>query len=281
MLDYRIHTFLKLCDVLNYRVTAEQLNMTQPAVTQHIQHLEREYNCKLFDYSNRKLVKTTAGKKLESYARSAVYNEKSLHDEIVGQDKIKLRIGATKSIGGYDITQKIEQIVKDESFELTFIVDNTRNLLKKIENCELDIALIEGYFDKDKYGYSLYKKVSFVGICSKQHRFAGKKIDCEEIFNENLIVREEGSGTRAILEQLALTKNYSIDRFKRKITISDFEMIKYLVSKNCGISFVYDVVANSEKNLSSFEVKGEEVYREFNFVYLKGTDAQKFTHLFR
>ena len=52
MLDYRIETFLKVCDTKNYRKAAESLNMTQPAVTQHIQYLEHLYQAKFFQYKN-------------------------------------------------------------------------------------------------------------------------------------------------------------------------------------------------------------------------------------
>ena len=50
MLDYRIYTFLTLYDEMNYRRTAEKLNMTQPGVTQHIHYLEKHYGAKLFEY---------------------------------------------------------------------------------------------------------------------------------------------------------------------------------------------------------------------------------------
>ena len=57
MLDYRVHTFLALYDEMNYRRTAEKLNMTQPGVTQHIHYLENYYGVKLFEYDGRALSK--------------------------------------------------------------------------------------------------------------------------------------------------------------------------------------------------------------------------------
>ena len=60
MVDYRIETFLLLCELMNYRKTAEALRITQPAVTQQIHFLERQYGCKLFDYRNHQLTKTDA-----------------------------------------------------------------------------------------------------------------------------------------------------------------------------------------------------------------------------
>ena len=53
MLDYRVLTFLALYDEMNYRRTAEKLNMTQPGVTQHIHYLENYYGVKLFEYDGR------------------------------------------------------------------------------------------------------------------------------------------------------------------------------------------------------------------------------------
>ena len=53
MLDYRINTFLKVCETLNYTLAAKELHITQPAVSQHIHYLEEEYETTLFVYSNK------------------------------------------------------------------------------------------------------------------------------------------------------------------------------------------------------------------------------------
>lgn len=80
MLNHRVFTFLTLCEVMNYRKTAEELNMTQPAVTQHIHFLEERYQCKLFEYNNRVLLKTQRGEELERYARSVLANDLSFKE---------------------------------------------------------------------------------------------------------------------------------------------------------------------------------------------------------
>jgi electron transport complex protein RnfC len=69
MVDPRIETFLTLCKVMNYRKTAEILNMTQPAVTQHIHYLENLYRCKLFEYDRKTLTMTRQAKILKEYAK--------------------------------------------------------------------------------------------------------------------------------------------------------------------------------------------------------------------
>ena len=279
MLDYRILTFLKLCETMNYRITAEELNMTQPAVTQHIHYLEEEYKCKLFIYNRKKLEKTNQAILLEEYARSAYYNEIYLKRKIKSENKIKINIGATKTIGEFVIGEKIKKLVKNEKYDISLTIDNTENLIKLMELNKLDFILVEGIFNKDKYGYRLYKKDEFIGICSKNHKFNGKSIKFEELFKEDIIIREEGSGTRGIFEQFLSENSFSLEFFKKKITINNFNLIKELVSANCGISFVYNSVVNKNDDIGKFYFKNK-IEREFNYLYLKNTAAKELVDFF-
>ncbi|WP_242631602.1 LysR family transcriptional regulator [Sedimentibacter sp. zth1] len=265
---------------MNYRKAAEFLHMTQPAVTQHIHFLENEYKCKLFNYNGKKLQKTKAAYKLESYARSAKYSENILKKEIISKPLTELRVGATKTIGEYVITEQVKRFFQNDSYTLSLIVDNTENLLYLLEHNKLDFALIEGFFDKQKYNYILYRNEPFVGICSKTHPFAHKNIPFEELFKETIIVREEGSGTRAIFEQILFEHNFTLDCFKKQICISNFQLIKELVLSEKSISFVYEAVANSDNELSFFTIGDNNITREFNYVYLKNTNAEKYITLF-
>ena len=279
MLDYRILTFLKLCETMNYRITAEELNMTQPAVTQHIHYLEEEYKCKLFIYNRKKLEKTNQAILLEEYARSAYYNEIYLKRKIKSENKIKINIGATKTIGEFVIGEKIKKLVKNEKYDISLTIDNTERLIKLMELNKLDFILVEGIFNKDKYGYKLYKKDEFIGICSKNHKFNGKSIKFEELFDEDIIIREEGSGTRGIFEQFLSENSFSLEFFKKKIIINNFNLIKELVSSDCGVSFVYNSVINKNDDIGKFYFKNK-IEREFNYLYLKNTAAKKLVDFF-
>lgn len=275
MLDYRLDTFLTVCEVMNYRETAEILHITQPAVTQHIQFLEKEYGCKLFTYKNRKLEKTHSARILEEYVRSMKYNERTLKNELLSEESQEYKIGTTKTIGDYVIGDYVKDFLKREKHSLTLIVDNTEHLLQLLVENKIDFALVEGYFDKRKYDYHLFRQEPFVGICHKNHPFAGKTVPISEVLKETLICREEGSGTRAIMEQKLLDYNESMSHFSEVICISSFKMILELVRKGFGISFAYDVIAESDEEISRFYLPGESILREFNFVYLKNTNANK------
>ncbi len=281
MLDYRVFTFLKLCDVMNYRIVAQELNMTQPAVTQHIQFLEKNYKCNFFDYSSRKLTKTNEGLLFEKYLRSANYNESSIKEKLAQKDLKTVNLGATKTIGDYVINKSLLNIFKNKDINLSLYVDNTSNLLELLDHKRIGLALIEGFFDKAHYAYQLLKEESFVGICSQNHPFSGKEIPIELLFHEDLIIREEGSGTRAILEQVLLKNNHSLDSFKSLTCISSFELIKSIVINDIGISFVYSAVASSNPKLNTFTIKNNPITREFNFVFLKNTDASQLISYFK
>lgn len=279
MLDYRITTFLTLCDEMNYRKTAQLLNMTQPAVTQHIHYLEQQYGQKLFSYTGRRLEQTTAGHLLEQASRTARYNDLHLRQAICQPQRQALRIGATKTIGDYVIAPAISKLIQRGDIAVSLLVDNTQTLLHKLTHTELDIALIEGYFDKQTYGYHLMRQERLVGICGKSHPFAGKTIPIERLSLQLLILREEGSGTRAVFEQALQAHSLSLDFFPQTACISSFEVIKQLVSAGHGIAFVYESVVNSDPSLASFQTEFTHTPHEFNFVYLKNTQGKTLCHL--
>ena len=76
MQDFRTETFLDVCDTLSYTRTAQRLNITQPAVSQHISHLEAVYGTKLFSYSNRRLSLTEAGEVLRDALTVMAHDER-------------------------------------------------------------------------------------------------------------------------------------------------------------------------------------------------------------
>ena len=275
MVDYRIETFLALCECMSYRKTAELLHITQPAVTQQIHFLEREYGCKLFSYENRRLTKTDAAVTLERYARASIKQEQLLREKLRREDVRELKIGATKTIGDYFLPEHIRRYLSSKENALTLIVDNTEHLLTLLEENQLDFAVVEGFFDKKRFDSILLRREPFVGICRKDHPFAGREVTIGELLAETIIHREDGSGTRAILEQELSGYNESLQQFHHHICISSFKLILDLVKQGFGISFVYNILADSDPDIAKFTLQGETVVREFNIVYLKYADLSE------
>ena len=106
-----------------------------------------------------------------------------------------------------------------------------------------------------------------MGICGLQHPFAGRTVSLEAVFGETLVVREKGSGTRSLMQQALLDRGYSLERFRRCLSISNFSVICEVVAKNGAITFAYEPIANSREDLETFTVEGMDIQGEFNFVY--------------
>ena len=267
VLDYRIETFWVLYEQMNYRKTAEKLGMTQPGVTQHIHYLENYYGVKLFEYNNRQLLRTKHAELLKRHLDSVRAEELFLKEGFVQSDMVHLRVGATKTIGEFVITPDICRFLSNKNHNVDLTVDNTENLLMMLSRGELDFAVIEGVFDKEKYPYHLFKKERFVGICGQAHPFAGRTVSLEEIFQEVLIVRENGSGTRRLLQQAISDRGYSLEHFSKCSSISNFSAICEVVAENGAITFAYEPVVHCRSDLSTFMVEDMKIQGEFNFVY--------------
>lgn len=280
MIDYRVKTFLALCDFMNYRKTAQILNMTQPAVTQHIHFLENQYGCKLFDYDRHSLKMTREGMLLKRYCESVMYQEEKLFEKIKSGEKRLVRFGATKTIGEYVIPEQVERFLQLPEYNVEIEIDNTRYLLDRLKKGELDFALIEGFFDSNEFLSRVYRSENFVGVCSKNHRFANKTILPDDIFTEHLFLREKGSGTRNILEQVLSEHNRTTEHFARVTCINHFTLMSKLIEDNLGITFAYEVMQKSYSSLAPFYVKGWNIVRDFNYVYLDSADSLEILETF-
>ncbi|NLY30885.1 MAG: LysR family transcriptional regulator [Firmicutes bacterium] len=277
MLDYRHQTFLVLCRIGSYTQAAKVLNLTQPAVTQHIKALEAHYGSPLFTYANRTLTLTEHGKLLYEFA-SRVSSDSDILTERLRQKDLAsphLRFGATLSIGQYIMPSLIKQILATmPATSVSMVVENTQHLLEKLVQGDIQFALIEGIFDKTAYHSELFAMEPFIGVCSKDSLLADRPVSFDELISHHLIVREPGSGTREILESLLHQHNFSINSFAKVTEIGNKEAIKQLVKDDLGITFLYRVVAQEELargELRELSVKGMDVQHELNFVFLKGS----------
>ena len=275
VLDYRVLTFLTLYDEMNYRRTAEKLNMTQPGVTQHIHYLENYYGIKLVEYNGRVLLRTKNAEQLKRYFDSIKVQEKDVCSTFIKKEEVHITVGATKTIGEFVIVPEVRRFLMKPNCNMDLYVDNTETLLHMLEQSKLDFAIVEGIFEKSKYGYHLYKKESFIGICAKKHPFANREVTLEELFHEKLVVREAGSGTRRLLQNAVTDRGFSLDNFKQCASINNFSVICDVVANNHAITFAYEPIARCRDDITTFTVSDFQISGEFNFVYCNEHIARK------
>ena len=279
-MDSKLHTFLTLCQTMNYRLAAQRLHLSQPAVTKQIQSLEQALQTKLFFYDGHTLHKTEKCLLLERYAISQQYQFEELQLAIAEKQRLKLRIGATKTIGDYVLIDAIKDYLRDPGHELSLVVDNTKHLLQMLDENRLDFAVIEGTFSKTKYDSYLLRMEPFVGICAKNSPLCGKKLSIADLLKETIIVREEGSGTRRIFEERLTASGYGLNDFSREVSISSFVSIKALVAVGVGISFLYRSVVADADDIGTFTIDGITEPHPFHVVYTRNTNAKNYAEQF-
>ncbi|ADO77525.1 LysR family transcriptional regulator [Halanaerobium praevalens] len=266
MIDFRHHTFLHLCQIKNYTKTAKKLHITQPTVTQHIKYLEDYYKVKLFNYKAKNLKITKAGKKLYTYTERMIADSKEVKKNISQKSSIQnIKFGATLSIGEFVMPELLNRVMNTQNnINLDMLVENTESLLNKLKNGKINFAILEGFFDKSKFGYQLFSKEKFIGVCSPKSKYAKLAIKLENLLDCNLILREKGSGTRDILEQILYTNNLSKESFASTMEIGNLNVIKELAAQNKGISFMYQAAAQrylENNQLSILKIKDFDIIR--------------------
>ncbi|WP_230868391.1 LysR family transcriptional regulator [Iocasia frigidifontis] len=275
MLSLRqLRIFIFVCKTGSMTKTAEELYMTQPAVSQTILDLEDSLNVRLFDRIKNSLVLTNTGEILLEYSQKIIHlmeETEDVIDRIVNIKQGGLRIGASMTIGTYLLPEILNGFRERFSgVDLPLIVDNTVLIVNKILNNELDLALVEGPINSPDIIVEPYCEDSLSLVCSVEHHWSQRDyIDPAEIEGEKLIIREEGSGTRDLIQNTFLQHNvlYNIAH-----TINNFEAIKKAVSANIGISLIPAIGIKKEiKKGELKEIRLEDISfkRLFKLIYHK------------
>lgn len=249
MLDNRTITFLTVCKEMNYTRAAEKLNISQPAVSQHIQYMEDYYGVRLFRFIGKKLILTDAGGLLQRSLTAFHNNEIYLKEQLsfINDKKQTLRFGATLTVGDFMIARPLSDFLsKHKGADISVTVANTKELLQKLDSGEIDFAILEGDYPKTLYNHQPYIIDNFIPICGKKYPFAAPPARLSDLIGERLILRESGSGTRMILEHMLIENGISLEDFSNVITIGNMNAIKDMVIAGCGITFLYETAVLKE-----------------------------------
>lgn len=253
---------------------AEKLYISQPAVSQTIHELEEYLSVRLFDRMGRKLYLTYEGELFLNYVRRII----NIYDEAINTikdiDSLKigrLKIGASTTIGIYvlpDIIGKFTKTYKD--VDVSIAIENTRIIANMILENKLDFAFVEGSVFDSEIVVEKFCNDELVFITHSEHRWARNKyISCEDIVSEKIIMREEGSGTREVFQNImsSMDANYKI-----AFELGNTEAIKKAVEAGLGVSCISERCVKSEVEngkLSTVKLKNRYINRELNLIYHK------------
>jgi DNA-binding transcriptional LysR family regulator len=270
---HQVRIFNIAARTLSITKTAKKMHLSQPSVSIQIKDLEDALNVRLFDRINRKITLTDAGMVFFEYTERllALIDEINVvMNEFGSGDAGRLVLGASSTVGIYVLPAFLGEF--KELFPKAEIALHIQNRQEAVEQCiagELDFAFMQEPPKHPDLQVEYFMKDELVIVCSPKHRWAGrghltmKTLSSEP---EPIILREEGSGTRNLIEYVL--KRYGIER-KVTMELSSSEGIKRAVEANLGVAVLSRNVIRSEvkgKSLVALPIHDLNTVRDFFIV---------------
>lgn len=259
---------------LNFTAAAGELFITQPAVTAQIKSFEEFCNLKLFKKKGRKIYLTDEGRSLYQYAAKIFKFEKEIEAVIDDMRELKrgvLSLGTTKAYARYFMPLMITTFHQNyPQIKIQLNEGSSLDMIHGLLDFKIEVAVIAKAEDNPEVHFFPFSQEEMAVILSGTHPLTRKKsITFTDLATIPFIMKEKGSGTRKLVEEL-----FEIEGCTPNILMetSNTEFIKQLVQRGEGVSFVVKeavAVELKEKKLTSIPLKGSKVYLDVSIAYLK------------
>jgi DNA-binding transcriptional LysR family regulator len=274
MFDFRLQVFDTVARRLNFTKAAEELFITQPAVTKHIHELESYFKTKLFERNGSKITLSAAGETLLQYTTQLFTVYRSLEFEmnaLVQQHRGKLRIGASTTVAQYVLPPVLASFHKKfKDIKVTLTTGNTEFVEQRVQNKEAELGIIEGRSRKTALKYTQFIKDEIVLVSGINNPLAKKpEISLNDLKKISLLLREPGSGTLEVITHALKPLGMKISDLRIEMQLDSTESMKnYLLYSN-SMAFVslHSVLKElRNKECCIIDVKGLSIERYFYFI---------------
>lgn len=272
-----LNIFLLVCKEKNMTRVAEKLYMTQPSVTQAIKELEAYYETLLFERRGKTIAISNDGYKLLPIAQNIVETFQNSKNIIKNTFTYELTLGTSATVGTYLISNISKKLKNIPNFEIKYIVDNTHNIEQMILDSNIDIGIVEGEIHSKQLTSTSFLKDELGLVCSSESEFSKfQSISLSKLNNSKFIYREEGSGTKELIESIFHQNNIKVESVG---IINNIEAIKNMVIDNMGISILPKLSILKEvenKKLHYIEIEQINLSRNFKIIYHKDKVIDKY-----
>src|SRR5215471_8116998 len=257
---------------------AERLDISQPAVSKQVQELERVLGIHLFDRIGRRVYLSQAGVILADSARrvfALVHEAEQAMAEVRAVGLGRLVIGASTTIGSYLLPGVLSEFSRRHpKIELLVEIENTEQVHHRLVGHDLDLGLTEGFVEHEELESEVFYQDELVVIASPHHRLAkSARVSLKAIQQEPFILREPGSGTRAVEERALARLKLPV---RTAMALGSTEAIKRVVAEGVGLAIVSRLAVQAESaagTLAILPVSGIRIERPLHLVQCKGRRA--------
>lgn len=251
--------FKVVAETKNITLSARKLHMSQPSISLQIQNLENQFGARFFDRTNKGVILTKEGEVFYAHVLKVLEILSSAREQISALAKDQRRmiyLGATLTIGEYILPNILAYLHKhhpDVDFKVK--IANTESISQDILEKNIHIGLIEGPAPRHKdLKVETFWEDELVVVLANSHPWASRDtVTLAELPKERLVTREEGSGTRRVMENALRDRGFDPDQLNVTMELGSTQAIKQLVSAGLGISVISSLTVNRESDRKIFK----------------------------
>lgn len=281
MENFRLTVFRAVAEQASFRKASEVLHLSQPAVSQHIHALEEELGARLFDRSGIKTALTPAGKLLLRYADRSVRvldEARTALAKLDGEVSGVLQLGASTTIAQYILPRMLGVFLKDNPrVSLSVVSGNTEEIVARLLKDEIHLGMIEGPALNKEVQTKKFLEDRMILIAPRGHEWAGaEEIPLASLTEVPLLMREQGSGSRRVVEATLKKAGLSPHRLQIQMELDSTEAIVSGVEAGLGLGFVSQWGIGKAVRLGvvvPVRVEGLDIRRELTMIRRIGPAA--------
>jgi len=266
----QLEVFVAVAQQESVSRAAEALSMSQSATSTSLGELERQFDCKLFDRSGKRLTLNALGRQLLPQAVALLDRGSEIENMLNGKSAFgSLDLGATLTIGNYLATLLIGTFMQRQpDCRVRLHVHNTAHVVQRVAHYELDLGLIEGDCQHPDIEVQPWMEDELVVFCAPQHPLAREgRASLERLTEEAWILREQGSGTRLTFDQ---AMRHHVEPLNVRLELEHTEAIKRAVESGLGIGCISRLAlrdAFRRGSLMPVETPDLDLRRQFYFIW--------------
>lgn len=281
MLSHKHEIFFEVARLLSFSKASHTLFISQSAISKQIKALEEFYKTGLFERLGNSINLTQAGKLLFNKLLVAKQLQQELYQEIqevntLFTPQVQMVVGASTTISLYILPPVLSAYLQQNPHvHFTLKNRNSENILKALLDHEIDLGIVEGINKVSNVTYSPFLTDDVIAVCSSKNPLKKQQLELKDLYEIPLALREQGSGTLAVLDEALAKKNIKLADLPIKIRLGGTEALKNFVRVDTCLSFLPRQSVRKELEsgeLVEVAIQDLTVKRTFNFIQRKGTE---------
>ena len=283
----QLQAFCAVVEKKSFSQAAEQLGVTQPAVSLQVRALEERLGQTLLDRSGRRVEPTEAGRRLYRSAQRMLALEEQLMEEVAADDGRlagTLSIGASTGPGAHLVPLLLCEFQREHpDLHVALSIWDTQMVIDRVADRQLEVGVVGALRRHRSLEFEPLVRDQIVLAVPPGHPAADGTISVEDLKQETLIVMQEGAGVRQVVEEELRRAGLRLRGVEPKLELGLQESIKSAVAGGYGVSFISKTAIEGELaagRLAAAQVAGIEPARQIYLVRARGRSMTRAAEAF-